>query len=78
VSATHLGAGALPPADRITRRERWARRAQRLKGRALCLSGKHWWRHHVAPDVGGPWAHYHLCARCGKERTAYPHMRHFA
>lgn len=41
----------------------------RIRARLLCLTGRHWWACHHNPDVGGPRAVYHLCRRCGRERT---------
>lgn len=36
-----------------------------------CLLGRHRWRHHRNPEVGGALADYEVCGRCGKERPVW-------
>ena len=56
--------------DRLTAADRWARAGYRARGWLLCRIGRHNWAHLRNPEVGGARAHYDLCRRCGRERSA--------
>jgi phosphoribosylaminoimidazole-succinocarboxamide synthase len=61
--------------DRLTAADRWVRLAYRTRGWLLCRAGRHFWAQLRNPEVGGARAHYELCRRCGRERSAYVSVR---
>lgn len=70
---------ALPRADRITAADRRTRALRRWRSRLDCLVGRHLWARHCNPEVGGSRAVYHLCRRCGRERSRrMPAWEYFA
>ena len=36
-----------------------------------CWLGRHDWKHHRNPEMGGSLADFQVCARCGKERNVF-------
>lgn len=53
----------------------WTERLRLVLRRAqswlLCRAGRHLWVQRTQPEVGGARAVYHLCRRCGRERSVW-------